>query len=96
MKMEIIRLDGSKMTDRKATHAYLKRKLHLPEYYGNNLDALWDCLTTDFSGKMIILHDPQTVKNQLGDYGYSLVSLFKEVAAINSAIRLILVYPLQS
>ena len=96
MNMEIIRLDGSKMTDRKATHAYLKRKLHLPEYYGNNLDALWDCLTTDFSGKMIILHDPQTVKNQLGDCGYSLLSLSKEVAAINSAIRLILVYPLQS
>ena len=94
--METIRLNGKKMTDRKAAHAYLKKKLHLPEYYGNNLHALGDCLTTDFSGKMIILHDPQTVKNQLGDYGYSLVSLFKEVAAINSAIRLILVYPLQS
>jgi ribonuclease inhibitor len=94
--MEIIRLDSGKMTDRKATHAYLKRKLHLPEYYGNNLDALWDCLTTDFSEKMIILNDPQTVKNQLGDYGYSLVGLFKEVAAVNSATRLILAYPLQS
>lgn len=92
--MEIIRLDGVKMTDRKATHAYLKRELHFPEYYGNNLDALWDCLTTDFSEKMIILNDPQTVKNQLGDYGYSLVGLFKEVAAVNSAIRLILAYPL--
>lgn len=96
MKMEIIRLDGRKMTDRKATHAYLKRKLHLPEYYGNNLDALWDCLTTDFSGKMIILNDPQTVKSQLGGYGESLLRLFRESAAANSAIRLILAYPLPS
>jgi len=94
--MEIIRLEAGEMTDRKATHAYLKKKLHLPEYYGNNLDALWDCLTTDFSGKMIILEDPQTVQNQLGDYGNSLVRLFKEVAATNFAIRLIMVYPLQS
>lgn len=94
MKMEIIRLEGREMTDRKATHAYLKRKLHLPGYYGNNLDALWDCLTTDFSGKMIILNDPQTVQNQLGDYGDSLVRLLKEVAAANSAIRLILAYQL--
>ena len=94
--MEIIRLEGREMTDRKATHAYLKRKLHLPGYYGNNLDALWDCLTTDFSGKMIILNDPQMVHNQLGDYGDSLVSLLKEVAATNSAIRLILAYPLRS
>ena len=92
--MEIIRLEGGRMTDRIATHAYLKGKLHLPEYYGNNLDALWDCLTTDFSGKMIILQNPQTVKNQLGDYGDSLVRLFQEVAAVNSAIHLILDYPL--
>lgn len=84
------------MTGRKATHAYLKMKLRLPEYYGNNLDALWDCLTTDFSGKMIILQDPQMMKNQLGDYGDSLMRLFREAAEANSAIRLILAYPLQS
>ena len=94
--MEIISLDGWKMTDRKAMHAYLKRELHLPEYYGNNLDALWDCLTTDFSGKMIILRDPQTVQNQLGGYGESLLRLFREAAAANPAIRLILTYPLPS
>lgn len=96
MKVEIIRLEGGEMTDRKAMHAYLKKKLHLPEYYGNNLDALWDYLTTDFSGKMIILQNPQMVQNQLGDYGDSLVRLFKEVAAANSAIRLILAYPFQN
>lgn len=94
--MEIIRLEGREMTDRKATHAYLKKKLHLPEYYGNNLDALWDCLTTEFSGTMIVLNDPQAVQNQLGDYGYSLICLFKEVAAANQAIRVILAYPLRS
>jgi len=96
LKMEIIRLEGSEMTDRKATHAYLKKKLYLPEYYGNNLDALWDCLTTDFSGKMIILHDPKAVQIKLGGYGDSLMGLFREAAAANSAIRLILAYPLQS
>ena len=96
MKMEIIRLESKEMTGRKASHDYMNKKLHLPEYYGNNLDALWDCMTTDYSGKIIILHDPQMVHNQLGDYGDSLVSLLKEVAATNSAIRLILAYPLRS
>ena len=37
-------LDASKMTDKAASHAYLKEVLNLPEYYGNNLDALHDCL----------------------------------------------------
>ena len=26
-------------------HIYLKQVLRLPSYYGNNLDALYDCLT---------------------------------------------------
>ncbi|GAB6991011.1 barstar family protein [Paenibacillus pini] len=26
-------------------HKWLKRKLGLPEWYGHNLDALWDCIT---------------------------------------------------
>ena len=37
-------LDASKMTDKATSHAYLKEVLGLPEYYGNNLDALHDCL----------------------------------------------------
>ena len=37
-------LDASKMTDKVTSHAYLKEVLELPEYYGNNLDALHDCL----------------------------------------------------
>ena len=40
----MIVLDGNRMTDRAGTHAELKEKLDLPDYYGNNLDALNDCL----------------------------------------------------
>lgn len=41
--MRII-LDASKLTSKEESHAYLKEVLGLPEYYGNNLDALHDCL----------------------------------------------------
>ena len=40
-----VELDGRLMTDRTATHEYLKDKLALPDYYGKNLDALYDLLT---------------------------------------------------
>ena len=38
-------LDGSLMINRQAVHSQLQERLHLPEYYGCNLDALFDLLT---------------------------------------------------
>ncbi|MCD8181007.1 MAG: barstar family protein [Firmicutes bacterium] len=29
-----------------ALHQELKDSLHLPEYYGMNMDALWDCISS--------------------------------------------------
>ena len=36
-------LDGKLI--KKEGHDYLKEALNLPDYYGKNLDALYDCLT---------------------------------------------------
>lgn len=44
--MEKIHLDGRMFTSKNALHKTLKNKLDLPDYYGENADALWDCLTT--------------------------------------------------
>lgn len=44
--MRKIILDGSVMTGREALHDALCAQLALPEYYGRNLDAMYDCLTT--------------------------------------------------
>ncbi len=38
-------LDAMKMQTREEAHVYLKDALELPEYYGGNLDALYDCLS---------------------------------------------------
>ena len=38
-------LHGAQLSTREEMHAYLAKMLHLPAYYGNNLDALHDCLT---------------------------------------------------
>ena len=38
-------LDAECMQTEEEAHKYLRKQLHLPEYYGENLDALYDCLT---------------------------------------------------
>lgn len=42
--MRTIRLDLRSVEDKEALHFLLKEKLGLPDYYGANLDALWDML----------------------------------------------------
>ena len=43
--MKQITLDGNILADAALVHDYLKEQLQFPEYYGKNLDALYDCLT---------------------------------------------------
>ena len=43
--MKQITLDGNLLADAGKVHDYLKESLDFPEYYGKNLDALYDCLT---------------------------------------------------
>lgn len=43
--MKNVYLDAREFVDKEASHLYLKEMLDFPEYYGANLDALYDCLT---------------------------------------------------
>ena len=42
--MKQITLDGNILADIAQVHDYIKEMLDFPEYYGKNLDALYDCL----------------------------------------------------
>mgnify|MGYP002509823768 CR=1 FL=1 len=43
--MKKIVLDFGTCSTKKEIHAYLKEQFGFPDYYGENLDALYDCLT---------------------------------------------------
>ncbi len=77
--MEKIVLDGRRMTDRVRAHAYLKASLSLPDYYGGNLDALWDCLG-DMPPTDIELRNVSELLAALGGYGCKLLGVFYDAA----------------
>jgi ribonuclease inhibitor len=43
--MRVVILDGSQFTNQEVFHEIVSQQLDFPDYYGRNLDALWDCLT---------------------------------------------------
>ncbi|MBE5804076.1 MAG: hypothetical protein E7316_06140 [Clostridiales bacterium] len=43
--MHTLFIDGSRYTSARELHLALKRMLRLPEHYGCNADALYDCLS---------------------------------------------------
>lgn len=76
-------LDALEMTDKEALHKYLQHQLGFPEYYGGNLDALWDMLSTLSSPVHIILINSDALYSNLGGYADLLLALFVEAAEDN-------------
>lgn len=58
-------LDGKKMTGRKKMHEYLREQFLFPDYYGNNLDAFWDCMTEKRPGEIHIFNAGQANQRAL-------------------------------
>ncbi len=75
------------MKNKRLTHLYIKNKLESKEYHGNNLDALWDILSTYSQPMRIRLINYDMLVENLGDYGLSLISVFEEVREENPNIE---------
>lgn len=85
--MKIILLDGKRMKSKETAHLYLKRKLNFPQYYGKNLDALWDMLSTISEPINIILFNREYLQRYLGAYGDGIIDVFQEAAEANEKIK---------
>lgn len=81
-----IELKGSLMTDRAALHDLLKAQLQLPEYYGRNLDALFDLLTERKEATEIVVTDWAEVEINLGGYAASLMDTLYDAAKENPVL----------
>lgn len=74
--MKQYHLDGKKMTDREHMHDQLSDVFHFPEYYGRNLDALYDLLSQETEPRQIILNNPADIAEELYE---SLMVLFLDL-----------------
>ena len=88
--MRKITLDIEKMRSLPMLHKYLHTALALPEYYGANLDALYDCLTEMSEPTELVVPKKVADEAYLGWYGQQFLQMLQDAAAANEALRVTL------
>lgn len=85
--MQVI-IDGRCQTDKQKLHEYLKEQCQFPDYYGNNLDALYDVLTERAELLKIKVQYAEELKEILCGYGEAFLETLQDAAAENPNIIL--------
>ena len=67
----MIKIDFSKFHTKQELHLYLKQQCQFPDYYGCNLDALYDCLTDD-------KHSFEIFIQEFNEYQIAVINTIKE------------------
>ena len=88
--MRIITLDIEKMRSLPMLHKYMHTALALPEYYGANLDALYDCLTEIAEPTELVVPKKVADEAYLGWYGQQFLQVLQDAAAANDALTITL------
>lgn len=83
-------LNAKKMTTREQAHAHIKERLRLPDWYGNNLDALNDCLGEIGEPTRITVRFAPLLEQTLGEYGAKLKRVLEKAAAQNENLSIAL------
>ena len=70
-----VTIDCSAIKDRTEFHRIFSSKLRLPGFYGSNLDALFDCLTSLPEKTTVTLLHMQCLIDNLGSYGRAAINM---------------------
>ena len=81
-------LDGAAVHSREALHEWFAGELELPEYYGRNVDALFDCLTGLCVPTRLVVARAEALRQELGAYGSLVLEALADAAAENEQFEL--------
>ena len=86
--MKSVILDAKKMLEKENMHEYFAKKFDLPEHYGKNLDALFDCLCEINEPTLIKIKNENALDSAIKE---SLIQLFRDVCSENALVKFELV-----
>jgi ribonuclease inhibitor len=78
--MTYIALDFTGIKTPWELHEYFKEVFRLPDYYGHNMDALWDCLYCCYdSSTTIVLKKLSAIPGKMQEEVKIMLELFREL-----------------
>lgn len=82
-------LDGNLIKDKEMLHNHMEKTLDFPEWYGGNLDALYDCMTDLMEELDVEFLNWDRMEENLGDYAGKVLRVLRDAAEMNLNILLI-------
>ncbi|MBR2742776.1 MAG: barstar family protein [Clostridia bacterium] len=84
--MTTVIIDGNAVKSREDIHNIFEAALKLPEWYGRNLDALYECLTERSDSVAIILKNLPALEEAMGARYPALLRMLYDAAEENHRI----------
>lgn len=85
--MNYIILDFNGIKSLWTLHEYFKEVFNLPDYYGNNMDALWDCLDCSFEfPTTIVLKNIEKIPSGMSEATEIMLELFEDLQRDNEKV----------
>lgn len=78
-----VRLPGEQIENRAQLHQWLAHALTLPDWYGNTLDALYDCLTDLQTDTILEISQQEALADTLGTYMQPFLQVLADAAEEN-------------
>ena len=79
MNMKTARLDFNGCKTISDLHKKIKKTLNFPEHYGENLNALWDCLCMDCDKEFVTVVGIENIPKALKSTADAIINVFEEV-----------------
>ncbi len=77
--IKLIDLEG--VADKVELHRRIREKIGEEDYYGNNLDSLYDALSDVFEKALIVFYNTQKIDSEMEDYIHRLTIVCDDVTS---------------